>query len=166
MAGGGKYVRALEARRRAAGLREIRVWVPDRAEAVARVRRAAARETAAVLSPPGRPRLDRRTKRALRLFLDRVKADYAVTGAWLFGSRARGDHRPDSDADVAVMLAGEPGRRSAVAMDMGGLTSDVLLETGIVIQAVPLWQADWDGGPGGTASPGLIAAIRRDGVPL
>jgi predicted nucleotidyltransferase len=28
---------------------------------------------------------------------------------WLFGSRARGDHRPDSDVDLALHLAGPRG---------------------------------------------------------
>ena len=36
-------VRDTEARKRASGLREIRVWVPDNAEAVAALREAAAR---------------------------------------------------------------------------------------------------------------------------
>jgi predicted nucleotidyltransferase len=31
----------------------------------------------------------------------------------LYGSRARGDHRPDSDADVAVILKGARGDRYA-----------------------------------------------------
>lgn len=30
--------------------------------------------------------------------------DSGVSVAWLFGSRARGEERPDSDADVAVLL--------------------------------------------------------------
>jgi hypothetical protein len=35
---GAKYVRATEARKRDRGLKEIRVWVPDTAEAVSAVR--------------------------------------------------------------------------------------------------------------------------------
>ena len=31
-----------------------------------------------------------------------------VAAAWLFGSRARGEERPDSDLDVAVLLAQDP----------------------------------------------------------
>jgi predicted nucleotidyltransferase len=30
-----------------------------------------------------------------------------MAGAIVYGSRARGTHRPDSDADVAVLLRGE-----------------------------------------------------------
>jgi len=35
-----------------------------------------------------------------------------VSEVWIFGSRARGDHRPDSDLDVAlIMTAGTEGER-------------------------------------------------------
>jgi predicted nucleotidyltransferase len=33
-----------------------------------------------------------------------LEGKYPVREAILFGSRARGDHRPDSDADIAVIL--------------------------------------------------------------
>ena len=48
--------------------------------------------------------LDADTERAARAFLDRVARQYEVTGAIVYGSRARHTHRPDSDADVAVLL--------------------------------------------------------------
>lgn len=37
--------------------------------------------------------------------LQQVMAEYGVRFAYLFGSRATGRHRPDSDADVAVMTS-------------------------------------------------------------
>ena len=42
---------------------------------------------------------------ALPVDLDEVREvllRHGVTHAWLFGSRARGDHRPDSDVDILV----------------------------------------------------------------
>jgi hypothetical protein len=45
------------------------------------------------------------------------------------------------------------------------LAYDVLLETGIHMQPLPLWQDDWDV-PETFPNPGLIAAIRREGVSL
>lgn len=33
-----------------------------------------------------------------------------ITEIWLFGSRARGDHRPDSDVDLAFVLRDERDR--------------------------------------------------------
>jgi uncharacterized protein len=54
----------------------------------------------------------------------------------LYGSRARGDHRPDSDFDIAVFIKGagdfydESGRLAAI-------TTDILEGTGAVISATP-----------------------------
>ena len=52
------------------------------------------------------PRIDPDTERAVQLFLARIEASYALVGARLYGSRARGDHDAHSDADVAVFLQG------------------------------------------------------------
>ena len=48
--------------------------------------------------------LDPDTESAVRDFLARIPADIRLEQAILFGSRARGEHRPDSDADVALIL--------------------------------------------------------------
>jgi predicted nucleotidyltransferase len=54
----------------------------------------------------------------------------------LFGSRARSDHRPDSDYDIAVFI-----RNPGSLWDEGGrlaeLEDEILLETGAVINAMP-----------------------------
>jgi len=49
--------------------------------------------------------LDPDTENAVRDFLARIPADIHLDRAILFGSRARGEHRPGSDADVALILA-------------------------------------------------------------
>ena len=49
--------------------------------------------------------LDPDTERAVRAFLAKAARQYDVTGAILFGSRARRGHRPDSDADGACNRA-------------------------------------------------------------
>ena len=48
--------------------------------------------------------LDPDTESAVRNFLARIPADIRLDRAILFGSRARGEHTPDSDADVALIL--------------------------------------------------------------
>jgi uncharacterized protein len=54
----------------------------------------------------------------------------------LFGSRARGDSRPDSDWDIAVFLQGEP---SSGDLDrLSDLGFELLLETDQYIQVIPL----------------------------
>lgn len=51
--------------------------------------------------------IDHETEEAVRRFLVLIAGRYDVAGTIVFGNRARGTHRPDSDADVAVLLNGE-----------------------------------------------------------
>lgn len=87
----------------------------------------------AIRRPPRR--LDESTRRALGLFKAALQRQFGprLVSVRLFGSRARGDHHPDSDADVAVVLAGgDPGwEETRQAIDAG---SDILVATGLYIQ--------------------------------
>ena len=49
--------------------------------------------------------IDQGTETAVRRFLALIDGHYETAGAIIFGSRARGTHRPDSDADVAAKIA-------------------------------------------------------------
>ena len=66
--------------------------------------------------PAAKPQLDEETGLAARAFMRRLEGRYSVRQAFLFGSRARGAHRPDSDADIAVVLTGARGDRTAAAL--------------------------------------------------
>ena len=55
----------------------------------------------------------------------------------LFGSRARGDARPDSDWDVAVFLRGMEAFSRDVKV-VAGIGDDILNANGAVIHALPL----------------------------
>mgnify|MGYP003382145899 CR=1 FL=1 len=105
------------------------------------------------------------TERAARAFLHRVTRRYDVTGAILFGSRARGDFRSDSDADIAVLLAGEAGEFFDTQRALSDIAYDVLLDTDIRIQALPIWQEEWDH-PDRYSNPYLLRNIRREGIAL
>lgn len=95
-------------------------------------------------------RIDLETK--LRQRLAREGARLAC--AWLFGSRARGEARPTSDVDVAVLLAAEP------PSDLEGLEldlqEDLTEEVGLPVQLVVANRAPVD----------LVHRILRDGVLL
>ena len=67
-------------------------------------------------------------ERAIALFLDVLRKSYAVGEVHLYGSRARGDLRPDSDADLAIVLHGPRGDIWDTAWTMSDITFDLLLE--------------------------------------
>lgn len=109
--------------------------------------------------------IDAETKHAVEVFRHRLVDRYAVRGTFLFGSRARKDHRPGSDADLAVLLGGQPGSRVNVALDLADIAFDIMLETGILIAPIPFWEDEWEH-PEQFTNPALIENIRHDGVRL
>lgn len=109
--------------------------------------------------------LDPATETAVRRFLSLISPRYALAGAIVFGSRARGTHRPDSDADVAVLLRGEPLRFLPTKLAMSDAAYDVLLETGINISPLPIWQDEW-AHPDRYDNPELLRNIAREGIRL
>lgn len=111
------------------------------------------------------PRVDAATARAARAFLRLIEGRYPVREVLLFGSRARGTHHAGSDADFAVVLAGECGARGRVSGEMAEIAFDVLMETDILVQAVPLWEGELRQ-PERFSNPALLASIRRDGLRL
>ena len=126
-----------------------------------------ANKAADALTRPPAPRIDLETERAARVFLKRLEGKYSVTDAILYGSRARGDHKPDSDADIAVVLKGTPDKRARTdaAVDWAGIAFDVLMETGIKVSGFPVWPEEL-ARPETFSNPPLINNILRDGIHL
>lgn len=91
----------------------------------------------------------------LRADLDAAYGD-RIERVVLFGSRARGEARPDSDYDVAVFLKSLRGFDEE-AERVATIEADILSDTGAVINALPL--------PAGSycARTGLMKELRRDG---
>lgn len=107
-------------------------------------------------------------QRTATLFLERLKGRYELTGAFIYGSRARGDHHPDSDLDLAVILRAAraaPGERVQVKLELADIAFDILLETGMLISALPVWQDEWKE-PQRGANPRLLENIQREGAPV
>lgn len=83
----------------------------------------------------------------LRATAPEVLADEPVVVAYLFGSHARGEARPDSDVDVALLIPDtSPRERFAVQLRVGSRLSSMAgvpdLDV-VVLQDLPLPVAGW-----------------------
>lgn len=124
-------------------------------------------ESAHAPTAPG-PRLtdmDQETEKAVRLFLAMLDGRYDVSDAIVYGSRARGTHRPDSDADVAVILRGERRRFLPTKLALSDVAYDVSLDTGIDISPLPVWLDEWEH-PDDYPNPALLRNIATEGIRL
>ncbi len=108
--------------------------------------------------------MDKTTHDVLARFKRRLEARYGerLKGVILFGSRARGDFGPDSDADVAVFLdhVPEPIREQMAMCDDA---YDIWMETGIRIEPW-VFEAASLTDPDGYRAARLVKTIRREGV--
>lgn len=108
--------------------------------------------------------LDPSTEQALHAFKTRLAERYGerLKDIFLFGSRVRGDFKPDSDADVAVFLdrVTDPIREQ---MAMGDDAYDIWMETGVRIEPWAFEQASL-ADPDRYRAANLVKIIRREGI--
>jgi predicted nucleotidyltransferase len=106
---------------------------------------------------PASPAADPVLKR-FRAALDTLYGD-RIDRVVLFGSRARGDAREDSDYDVAVFLKGLADRWQEVDRIVP-LVTDILYEEGAFIHAMPYRAGSHED------RTSLMREIRREGIDL
>ena len=97
----------------------------------------------------------------LARFRDAARAQYGnrLSRIVLFGSRARGDHRPDSDYDIAVFLKDYDSFWTELD-PLVDMTTDILSDTGAVISAKPFRADSY------TAQTLFMGELRREGIDL
>lgn len=110
---------------------------------------------------------DEAERRAASAFADRMRWRYGprFRGLAVFGSRARRDHRPDSDLDVAVILAEPIKDFVGEALAMADDAFDVLLEHGLHLQPMPIEEGSLER-PEAHPVPHLTRRIALEGVRL
>lgn len=121
-------------------------------------------DLAALLAAPDAATVDATLARYAALVADAYRDRLA--GIYLFGSRARGSARPESDADVAVVLSAFEGSALSEKMRLVDLAFDALTEAGLMIQPWPFTKAEWEAQQGEERFAGLLQAARRDAVAL
>ena len=103
--------------------------------------------------------------KATQAFVARIAQTYPMQQAILFGSRARGTEHEESDADVAIILKGKTGHFIKTKMAMNDIAYDILLDTGIRIQPLPVWESEWEH-PERYSNPHLLHNIAQEGIAL
>jgi len=105
------------------------------------------------LDPKADPILSR-----LRAALDDVYGS-RLERVVLYGLRARGDERADSDYDIAVFIK-DPGHLGDELHRLAAVTTDILLDTGAVISALPFRAGAY------RERTGFMHELRIDGLDL
>ena len=93
-----------------------------------------------------------------RVAVDEVYGD-RMERVVLYGSRARGDHQPDSDYDIAVFIK-DSGTLTEDLDKLASLTTAILLDTGAVISAKPFHAGAY------RARTAFMHDLRKDGLDL
>lgn len=125
--------------------------------------RALAGRNEAVSVRPGQT--DKAARHVATVFVEKLRDAYDVTQVIMFGSRARGDNRADSDLDLAVVLSGARRDFYDTKLAMAGIAFDVMMQTGLLVQAFPLWDGDL-AHPEWSSNPALIRTIAQHGIRL
>ena len=98
----------------------------------------------------------------IRRLRERLNEWPDLSGAWLFGSVARGDSDPDSDVDIVIVATDL--NSSDLHQRLSRLHADVAVWTGNELQLVEHSPSSWAALK--ASGNRLLAQIRIDGIPL
>lgn len=106
-------------------------------------------------------------RHALNEYVAAIRAHYGkrLVNVLVFGSRARGDHRPDSDVDLVVILEDGDWKFWEERRRLSDLAFDAMIEPGLWIEAWPVARATWqEKDP--RKVPFFVAGARKDAKPV
>jgi len=110
--------------------------------------------------------MDEVTQAAVQEFKARLIQRYGkrLKGIYLFGSRARGDYRADSDVDLALFIEdiANPAREQ---WDLVDDSYPILLSHGVYIEPW-VFQAISLNDPDNYRAPHLVRTVQREGISL
>ena len=106
-------------------------------------------------------------RNALLKFIDAVREHYGsrLRNAVVFGSRARQDHREDSDLDLAVVLVDAGFDFWVEKLKLIEMSHDAFFDHDLMIQAWPIAEAAWLN-PALHTNPRFVREARRDAKPI
>ena len=117
--------------------------------------------------------LDTLTQEAVRLFFSHldVASLPPMSRAILYGSRARGDYRDDSDVDIMLVFAGagpdyDTQGQVCNAMAAAQAQANAALPLGVEVASLCCWQDDEYDEPKDEPKPGLIDNLLADGIDI
>src|SRR4051794_6308558 len=92
-----------------------------------------------------KPPTEEEAIRAVERFAAEVRRHYGgrLKGIFLFGSRARQDHSPESDADVAIVLKDADWEEWVERHRLVRLAYRISMDTGLAIQPWPFSEQQW-----------------------
>jgi predicted nucleotidyltransferase len=106
-------------------------------------------------------KLAKNEERALRQLRDKLVAKFPIIDIRLYGSKARGEKRPDSDLDVMIEI---PDYDQDMVDEIDDIVYRINLEHDVLISALVFGRDELEDGPM-SESP-IYKVIQREGVPL
>ena len=106
-------------------------------------------------------KLTENDERALKELRDELVARYPILDIRLYGSKARGEGKPDSDLDVMIEI---PDYNSAMVAEMDDIIYRINLNHDVFISALVFGRDELEEGPMSEAP--IYKVIQREGVQL